>query len=232
MKEEILEELRKTFTEQDPDKAKELTKKALDAGISPMEALKEGCLKGLEDMEKRFTYSEGAFGKAEVGDMFLTDLIWAAECLNASMEYLKPAFAASTEKGEFTGKVVIGVVAGDIHDIGKGLVISMLQAAGFEVIDLGYDVPAEKFVEAVKEHNPDLVGTSNALVTVKREIGRVNELLKKEGLRDKVKCMMGGQAIGPEEYKKWGFDAYGKDCIAAREKAEEFMRILKEERGG
>lgn len=226
MAEDILKSLQQAFKEQDPDKAGKIAKEAVDAGIPAIKVLLEGCMPAIKEIDSRSFYSEGAYYEAPIGDAYLTDLIMVAECLEEALKHIKPKLEAN--KAQYAGRMVIGVVEGDIHDIGKSIVTALLKSAGFDVIDLGNDVPAATFVQKAKEYNADLIGCSMALVTVKKEMGRVREEAEKAGLRDDVRLVCGGQTLGPEEYKRWGFDSYAKDAVAAVGVVEEQLRILRE----
>jgi len=141
--------------------------------------------------------------------------------MKEGMAVLEPYLKAGDIKS--AGKVVIGTVRGDLHDIGKNVVITLLKAANFEVIDLGVDVSAEQFVEAVKKHNPDIVAMSALLTTTMVEMENVIESLKKSGLRDKVKIIIGGAPITPEYAKKIGADAAAKDAVEGVRRCSEWV---------
>ena len=139
-------------------------------------------------------------------------------------EYLLPRIKKKGG-GKKLGTIVIGTVKGDLHDIGKTIVATMLSAAGFEVIDLGVDVPPEKFVEAVKKYNADIVAMSALLTTTMIEMENVIKELEKAGLRDRVKVIVGGAPITEEFARKIGADAYGKDAVEAVKKCKELLNI-------
>jgi methanogenic corrinoid protein MtbC1 len=159
----------------------------------------------------------------EGGTIFLTDLIMAGEIFNEAMEILMPKLTVSTTKN--LGKVVIGTVQGDIHNIGKDITINFLKAEGFEVIDLGVDVPPEKFVDAIKEHNPPVVGMSGLLTLSIEPMRRSVEAIKNANLRDKVKVIIGGERTDEEVCKHVGADAWVNDAI-------EGVKIIKNWVGG
>jgi methanogenic corrinoid protein MtbC1 len=144
----------------------------------------------------------------EQGELYLPDMIGAADTMQASMPVLKEAFKKSEQARESLGTALIGSVAGDIHTIGKSMVIAMLIAEGFDVVDMGIDIPTAKFVEAVKEHKPVLLAMSALLSTTAPEAGKVVEALKAEGLRDKVKIIVGGGAVTDAFAKEIGADGY------------------------
>ena len=190
----------------------DLSKKMLEAGEDPLKVL-EHCRKALEIVGKRF----------ETGKYFLPELIMAGEMLkkitNIAKPYLKPA---SNRKTEAKVKVVIGSVKGDIHDIGKDIVVFMLDINGFEVHDLGVDVPAEKFVQTIREIQPQVVGLSALLTTAFDSMKNTVEFIKTAGLRDRVKIMIGGGAVDDKVRQYAGADAYGPDAVAAVKLAKEW----------
>ena len=161
----------------------------------------EGMAKGMEVVG----------GNYEKGEYFLADLIVAGEAMKEGTKILEPHLKAGEAKA--SGRVVIGTVKGDMHDIGKGVVATMLSGAGFQVIDLGVDVPPEKFVEAVKKETPDIVGMSALLTTTMIEMENVIKALKEAGVRDKVKVIVGGAPVSHEYAEKIGADAYAREAV-------------------
>ncbi|MEJ2512484.1 MAG: corrinoid protein, partial [Anaerolineales bacterium] len=157
-----------------------LTNQALEEGISAKEILDQGLMPGMDHVGVEF----------KAGNMFVPEVLRSAKTMSGSMEILKPILTASGVK--MVGKVILGTVKGDLHDIGKNLVGMMCEGAGFEVVDLGKDISPEAFVEAVKEHNPDIVGMSALLTTTMRTMESTIKALEEAGLRDKVKIMVGG----------------------------------------
>jgi corrinoid protein of di/trimethylamine methyltransferase len=170
--------------------------------------------KDLEEMGKKFSE----------GELFLIDLMGAADAMNGALEVLRPALEKKGE-GEKKGKVVMATVEGDIHDIGKSIVGSMMLSAGFDVVDLGRDVPNERIIKTIKKEKPVLVGVSAMLTTTKEKQKELIELLKKEGLRDKVKVMVGGAPVTEEWKNKIGADGYGEDAIDAVNVAKKLLSI-------
>ncbi|HOT91175.1 MAG TPA: cobalamin-dependent protein [Anaerolineae bacterium] len=150
----------------------------------------------------------------EEGVYFLPELMLAGEMMNQIMEMVKPGLAGAAVE-EHLGKVLIGTVKGDIHDIGKDIVVFMLRVSGFEVFDLGVDVPAEKFVAAIRDFQPQVVGLSGFLTLAFDEMKATVEAIAKAGLRDKVRIMIGGGQIDEAVREFTGADAYGKDAMAA-----------------
>jgi methanogenic corrinoid protein MtbC1 len=179
-----------------------IVKEKLDKNEDPIKILDEAS-KGMEIVGKRFSESK----------YFIPDLVYSGEILKQINELIKPRLSegVETKKG---GKVVIGTVAGDIHDIGKDIVVFMLDVNGFEVTDLGIDVPVQKFVDAIKESNAPVVGLSGFLTLAFDSMKQTVEAIKAAGLRDKVKVMIGGGQITDEVVKYTGADAYGKDAMA------------------
>ena len=204
-KEEILARLRDAIVNLDYEGIRDVAREAIEAGISPYEAIMEGMAKGMDIVGQKY----------ESGEYFLAELIMAGETMKEGLSVLEPYM----KKGEIKhiGKVVIGTVEGDLHDIGKNIVITLLTASGFEVVDLGVDVSAEKFVEAVREHKPDIVAMSALLTTTMVNMEKVVKALEEAGLRDKVKIIVGGAPLTEEFAKQIGADAYGRDAVVGVE---------------
>ncbi|MFC1868252.1 B12-binding domain-containing protein [Thermodesulfobacteriota bacterium] len=187
------------------DEAIDLVQKSLDGGVDPMEILGDA-KEGMKIVGDRF---------AE-GNYFIPELIFSGEILKRIAEILEPHMKAGKEgESEAIGKVVFGTVKGDIHDIGKDLVVFMLETNGFEVIDLGIDVPVEKFVEAVKESGAKIVGLSGFLTLAFESMKETIEALTNAGLRDQVKVMIGGGQIDEDVKNHTGADAFGLDAMDA-----------------
>lgn len=202
----IFEDIKESFLEFDFDETKRLVRKAVDElRIDPLDVV-----------EKALRPAMGVVGeKFEEGEFFLAELIVSGQLFKEIMsEIIEPKLGLG-EAGRRLGTVVIGTVKGDLHDIGKNIVATMLRIAGFEVIDLGVDVPTEKFVEAVEKYRPDILGMSALLTTVIDEIKHVIDALKSKGLRDKVKIVVGGAAVTESFAKEVGADGYGKDAVEA-----------------
>jgi len=179
-----------------------IAKEMVEGGSDPMEIL-DSAREAMGIVGQR--YEEGTY--------FLPELILSGVMLNQIAEIVKPVLAEAA-KVERHGKVVIGTVEGDIHDIGKDIVVFMLDVNGFEVLDLGIDVAPQKFVEAIKDFQPQVVGLSGFLTLAFDAMKDTVEAIKKAGLRDKVKIMIGGGQISEEIRKHTGADAYGKDAVA------------------
>jgi len=179
-----------------------IVEERLRAKEDPLKIL-EDARKGMEIVGKRFASSE----------YFIPDLVYSGEILKSVTELVKPNLTKAAESKKL-GKIVFGTVAGDIHDIGKDIVVFMLDVNGFEVHDLGVDVPAQKFVEKIKETGAPIVGLSGFLTLAFDSMKQTLEAIKAAGLRDKVKVMIGGGQITEEVTKYTGADAYGKDAVA------------------
>lgn len=205
MEKEIFEELRKAVVEGDVEKAKETAKKALDAKIDPVEAITNGLAKGTKDVGDKFSS----------GEAFLADLIMAGEAMKGGMSLLLPKIRESKTERRTLGKVIIGTVSGDIHSIGKDIVATLLEAEGFEVINLGEDVPTEKFIEKVKEHKPHILGLSSLLTATMPMQKEVVDKLKKFGLKQKVKVIIGGAPTTLEWAREIDADGWAGDAISA-----------------
>lgn len=192
---------------------KELIQEAIDEGQDVGRILNEGLLAGMSVVGERF----------KKGEVYLPEVLVAANAMKAGMEPLRPLLA---EKNiGYSGRVVLGTVSGDLHDIGKNLVGMMLEGGGFEVIDLGVDVSAERFVEAAKQENPDIVGMSALLTTTMPMMKQVVESLNSSLIREKVKVMVGGAPITQGYADEIGADGFGPDAATAVDKAKELMGI-------
>ena len=201
--EEIIRKISESVLEGDREMAVEAVQEAIDAKVPAEKILKEGMMTAMSEAGKLF----------EEGEYFVPELLVAARAMQGGMELLKPLLVA--EDVEPVGKVVIGTVKGDLHDIGKNLVGMMLEGAGFEVIDLGTDVDAEKFVEAVKTNNAQMVGMSALLTTTMSNMPSTIEALKQAGLRESVKVMIGGAPVTESFAQQIGADGYAPDASQA-----------------
>lgn len=210
---EILERLRDSVVNLDINGAEQACKDALAANIPPYKAVMDGMAKGMEIVGQKY----------EAKEYFLAELIMAGEVMKEGMKILEPYL----KKGDLkiTGKVIIGTVRGDLHDIGKNIVVTLLKAASFEVIDLGVDVPAEKFVKAAREHKPDILAISALLTVTMPEMETVIKEIEKSGLRSKVKVIIGGAPITTEYAKKIGADAAAKDAVEGVNRCKMWMGV-------
>ncbi|MFQ5806110.1 MAG: corrinoid protein [Phycisphaerae bacterium] len=189
----------------------ELTRKALDGGLPPKQILDSGLIAGMERVGQRFRCHE----------LFLPDVLVAAKAMYAGMDELRPLLAK--EGISSIGKVVLGSVQGDLHDIGKNLVGIMLKGAGFEVIDLGYDVAPERFVEAAREQSAPVIGMSALLTTTMPVMRTVVGLVRQEGLHEKIKTIVGGAPVSAKFAREIGADAYGFDAANAVERVKDLV---------
>ncbi len=195
----------------DANKVVALTKSAIESGVSTTEILEKGLLAGMNQVGKDF----------KDGELFVPEVLIASRAMLEGMEILKPLML--TQKVKSPGKVVIGTVKGDLHDIGKNLVSIMLQGAGFEVVDLGVDVSKETFLQAIADYKPDLLGLSSLLTTTMPQMPEVIEAIKVAGLREKVKIMVGGAPLNADYASKIGADGYAQNSSIAVELAKSLI---------
>ena len=205
-------ELTKAVADLQEDEAIKLVNSMLEAGNDPNAILVEA-RDGMETVGKRF-------GE---GEYFLPELIFSAEIFKELTEILKPKMQSEVKQAK-AGTIIVGTVAGDIHDIGKDIVVFMLDISGYEVVDLGVDVPKEKFVEAIKSSGATVVALSGFLTLAFDAMKDTVEAIKAAGLRDKVKIMIGGGQIDEEIRKHAGADAYGRDAMAGVALAKEWIK--------
>jgi len=199
--EEILKKVADAIVNLDIDNIQRLCKEAVEAGIPAYKVVTEGMAKGMDVVGQKY----------EANEYFLAELIMAGETMKEGMKVLEPYL--KSEETRSLGKIVIGTVRGDLHDIGKNIAATLLSSAGFEIIDLGVDVSPEQFVDAVKKNKPDIVAMSALLTTTMIEMENTIKALKEAGLRDKVKIIIGGAPITPEYAEKIGADAAAKDAV-------------------
>lgn len=201
-KQSILKELENAVKELQQERAVEAARKALEAGVSPVEAIEDGLAKGIRAVGEKFERKE----------MFVVELIYAATIMEEAIKVLEPELVKSKAQRHSLAKVVLGTVAGDIHDIGKNLVKIMLEAGGFEVFDLGKDVPSERFVQRAKEEGAAIVGASSLMTTTVSAQKDLVDALHAAGV--KAHCMVGGAAVTPEWAKEIGA-SYAPDANTA-----------------
>lgn len=199
----ILDDLKGAVIEMDPDKAKELAQEGLDGGMDAEELLNKALIPAMDVVGDEY----------EKGERYVPEMLISAEAMKEAMTLLKPLLA---EAGvESAGKVVMGTVEGDLHDIGQNLVSMMLEGAGFEVCNLGAEIPAEKFIEAVRKNNPHLLGMSALLTTTMTHMPEVIQALDENGLREKIKVMVGGAPVTQDYADEIGADGYAPDAASA-----------------
>ena len=205
MSNELFSAMRQSVVDGDTDQAEALARQALEQGIDPLVAINEGFVHGINYVGEQF----GA------GEMFLPDLMLAAEAMKKAVTVLEPEMARRGTHRQVLGKVVLGTVKGDIHEIGKNLVATMLSASGFEVHDLGVDVPFETFAAKAREVGADIVGVSALLTTTMTGQKAVIEALDDVGLRPKVKVIVGGAPVTRSWAEEIGADGYSEDAMSA-----------------
>jgi corrinoid protein of di/trimethylamine methyltransferase len=210
-KEELLSDLRDAFVNIDSNRVHELLKKAIEEGVSPQDIIEKAIRQGADEVGRKY----------EACEYFLPELVMSGEMMKEAIEMLKPLMQA--EGVTSSGKVSFGTVKGDLHDIGKNIVISMLSVAGFDVHDLGVDVPSERFISEVRERKPDILCMSSLLTHTMPELKVVIDELKKNGLREKVKVMVGGRPVTQEYADSIEADSYGRDAYEAVIKAKQLM---------
>jgi len=208
---ELLKEIADKLYHGDAHEVARLTRQALNEGLSPAKILDDGLLAGMDKVGRDF----------KAGDLFVPEVLIAARAMHAAMDVLKPLLTDA--KVHSAGKMVIGTVQGDLHDIGKNLVAMMMEGAGFEIIDLGTDTSPERFVEAVREEKPDLLGMSALLTTTMPMMKTTIEALEEAGLRHRVKVMVGGAPVTQAWAEEIGADGYAPDAASAVDKAKELL---------
>jgi corrinoid protein of di/trimethylamine methyltransferase len=205
MSDELFQKMSQSILDGDTDEAVALAKQSIEAGIDPLDAITKGFVLGVNQVGESFA----------CGQAFLPELVMAGEAMKAAVATLEPEMQRRGTSRQVLGKVVIATVEGDIHEIGKSLVGTMLGASGFEVYDLGVDVPAARIISKVKEVDADLVGLSALLTTTMVKQKEVIEELDKLGLRKKVKVMVGGAPVTRDWVQKIEADGYSEDAIGA-----------------
>ena len=202
-REELLDRLYASVLSGDADGAVAATEEGLGGDIEPTALLFDAMIPALEEVGRLF----------ESGEVFLPEMLTAANAMRGAMTILRPLIVAA---GVATiGRFVMGTVAGDIHDVGKNLCDVMLEGAGFEVIDLGINVPGQRFVDAIRDLQPDVVGMSAFLTTTAREFARNIEMIERAGLRDRVKILIGGAPVDQAMVESSGADGFAPDASAA-----------------
>lgn len=208
---ELLEQLSTAVIEGDVDEIGDLTEDALDEDMTAQEILDNGLMPGMDHVGVEF----------KAGNMFVPEVLRSAKAMQVAMEILRPLLVEAGAKG--AGKVLLGTVKGDMHDIGKNLVGMMCEGAGFEVRDIGKDIDPEGFVAAIKDFEPDVLGMSALLTTTMRAMGHTINALEEAGLRDKVKVMVGGAPVTQDFAEQIGADGYASNAAAAADLAKSFV---------
>jgi corrinoid protein of di/trimethylamine methyltransferase len=210
---ELFQEMAQSIIDGDSDVSAELARRAVDQGINPLEAISEGFVRGVNKVGEDFAK----------GDAFLPELVMAGEAMKAAVAVLEPELAKRGTERTMLGKVILCTVEGDIHEIGKTLVGTMLSSSGFKVFDMGVDVPVMKVVEKAREVNADIVAMSALLTTTMVHQKDVIEALEDIGIRSKVKVMVGGAPVTKEWVKQIGADGYSEDAIGAIKVAKQLL---------
>jgi len=213
MSEELYKEMAQSIIDGDSDKSVELAKKSIEIQMHPLDAITKGFVVGVN-------YIGDQFGR---GEAFLPELVMAGEAMKAAVATLEPELLKLGSAREIMGRVVLATVEGDIHEIGKTLVGTMLSASGFDVYDIGVDAPAEKIIGKALEVNADIIGMSALLTTTMVRQREVIEELDKEGLRPRIRVMVGGAPITREWYEKIKADGYSEDAIGAVKIAKQLL---------
>lgn len=209
----LFEEMKTSVLEGEEDEAAELAKKAISLGLDMEKVLHEGFLLGIQEAGQLY----------EDGDYFLPELVCSADALKAALAVLNEKLASNPELTSGEGKVILATVHGDVHDIGKTIVGSMMTAAGFEIHDLGADVPNEDVIEAVRELKPDILGLSALLTPTMEEQKNIIDMLSAAKLRDQVKVIVGGAPVNQIWADKIGADGYSGNALSAVKLAKELL---------
>ena len=205
MEPSLMDQIRQAVIESDAERTVELTRQAIDAGLQPLDIINQGLVTGMQVVGEKY----------ESGEYFLPHLIIAADGMKKAMALLEPELKSRGQQAEKLGTVVIGTVHGDIHEIGKTLVGTMLSANGFEVHDLGVDVKVEDFINKARETNADAIGMSALLTTTMTVQRDVIEALEDSGMRSSVKVVVGGAPVTAEWAERIGADGHADDAVAA-----------------
>ncbi len=209
---DILEKMAGALIAGNVEETRKLAQQALDCGAKAKEVLEKGLLPGMDTVGQRFKLCE----------MFIPEVLRSAKSMHGAMDLLRPLLSENEAAG--SGTVVIGTVAGDLHDIGKNLVAMLLEGAGFKVMDLGTNVKPQTFVDAAKAHNPAILAMSALLTTTMPKMKETIDALREASIRDKVKIMVGGAPVTEDFAKKIGADGYGPNAAVAAEKAKALLR--------
>jgi trimethylamine corrinoid protein len=210
---ELYQAMSQSVIDGEPEQAEELAQKAVSLDLDPLEVIDDGYTRGMNVLGDRFAR----------GEVFLPHLVMGGEAMKAAIAVLEPELAKRQQQRQVLGKVVIGTVAGDIHEIGKSLVATMLSVNGFQVFDLGVDVPIATFVEKAREVKADIIGLSALLTTTMLNQGKVIESFQEAGLREKVKVIVGGAPVSQSWAEEIRADGYSENAVGAVALAKELM---------
>lgn len=205
MQKDLFESMSKSIIEGENEDAKVLAQQALDTGIKPLDAINQGFIVGMNHVGEQFS----------LGQLFIPDLVISGEAMKAALSILEPEMVKRGTEREVFGKVVLATIQGDIHDIGKTLVGIMLSANGFQVFDMGVDVPMDEMVQKVRDVDADIVAVSALLTTTMINQKTLIEKLDEAGLRSKIKILVGGAPVNQDWADEIGADGYSKDAIGA-----------------
>ncbi|MCB2173613.1 corrinoid protein [archaeon] len=212
MPEKIFEEAAQAILKGEADTAVDLAKRVIDDGIDPLELMEKGFIPGINRVGDLF----------ETGRLFLPALIYSATAMEKATEIINAAIPSEKELG--SGKVILGTVEGDVHDIGKTIVVSLFKANGFDVLDLGRDVPVARFIEAAEKFGADIIGSSTLLTTTMAGQKELEQELKKAGLREKYKTVVGGAPVTQRWAERIGADAYAQDAGDGVRKVKQLLK--------
>lgn len=207
----VFEELAQSVIDGKLDRVLEVTRQAIELGSDPEEIINEGLIKGMNVVGVRF----------KAGDMFVPEVLMCARAMSGGMELVKPLLLGKDMPS--AGKVLIGTVKGDLHDIGKNLVGMLLESTGFNVINMGTDISTEQFIQAIKEHKPDILGLSALLTTTMLGMKDIIDQLVEEGMRDKIKVIIGGAPISQDFSDEIGADGFAPDAASATELCQKLL---------
>ena len=215
MNDQIFKTMAQSIIDGEAEEAEKLAKQAIELGIDPLDAINKGFVVGVDDVGNRFS----------CGDAFLPELVMAGEAMKTAVGVLEPEMAKQGSERKMLGTIVLGTIEGDIHDIGKTLVGTMLSASGFKVFDLGVDVPVMTLVEKARLENADIIGVSALLTTTMVKQRDVIEALDDMGMRPKVKVMVGGAPVTRDWTEEIGADGFSEDSIGAVAVAKELLKV-------
>jgi corrinoid protein of di/trimethylamine methyltransferase len=215
MDKELFESMAQSVIDGEVEDAERLARQAIEQGVDPLDAINQGFVIGVNHVGEEYA----------AGEMFLPDLVLAGEAMKAAVAVLEPEMQRRGTKRQMLGTVVIGTVEGDIHDIGKTLVATMLSASGFQVYDMGVDVPIQTFLDKARETSADVVGLSALLTTTMVKQKGVIEALEEAGLRPQIKVMVGGAPVTRTWAEEIGADGFSEDAIGAVAVAKELVGV-------